>query len=515
MTETKEVFDLLIVGAGWHGLAMAKTYLEVVTNANIVILYSAESVGGTWASERLYPGLMTNNTAGSYEFSDFPMGPDTYGLVQGRHIPGEVVHRYLRDFADHYGLTTRIRFGTRVDTATLLNDGTWRVGYYTIENAAEDKSRSRRTGQLLAAKLVMAAGLTSEPFIPTFPGQDSFRGRIFHPKHLKARASELTNSRSVVMVGGNKSAWDVCYTAARTSGAQVHMVMRPSGGGPSWVWRPISILGGLFTTTLSRLSMRRVATWFDPTPLGNNTRTHSARRFLHHNTLSRWLCAWFWHALDQHVCKENGYNGENEHVTMLRPWTSTFWMGNSLSVHNYETDWFGLVRTGRVVPHFADVEALSETRVRLSDRSVLEADTIFMCMGWKATPTVAFSPDWIEAALRLQSWTIGSQVQKPPPPDDSPLVAELDSDDLQLDLDIIRAQILEQCPVLKAKPVRTLPTQTPAGKNENQTTVSKEPEPTAPIRLYRFMVPASSRLLERRNHAFIGAHVSIHAVMLA
>jgi hypothetical protein len=41
-------------GSGWHGLAAAKTYLEVHPNADLVIYESASTVGGTWANERLY-----------------------------------------------------------------------------------------------------------------------------------------------------------------------------------------------------------------------------------------------------------------------------------------------------------------------------------------------------------------------------------------------------------------------------------------------------------------------------
>ena len=74
-----EHFDIVIVGAGrslsdsclasrllnlhsdtysgWHGLAMAKTYLEAHPNTDLLVLDYADSVGGTWASERLYPGV--------------------------------------------------------------------------------------------------------------------------------------------------------------------------------------------------------------------------------------------------------------------------------------------------------------------------------------------------------------------------------------------------------------------------------------------------------------------------
>ena len=68
-----DLYDLVIIGAGVHGLAMAKTYLEVNPKDKVQLLDSQASIGGVWAKERLYPGLKTNNMIGTYEFSDFPM----------------------------------------------------------------------------------------------------------------------------------------------------------------------------------------------------------------------------------------------------------------------------------------------------------------------------------------------------------------------------------------------------------------------------------------------------------
>lgn len=58
-----EDIDLIIVGAGWRGLAMAKTYHQVHPDASILILDEAETVGGVWAEERVYPGLRANNVS--------------------------------------------------------------------------------------------------------------------------------------------------------------------------------------------------------------------------------------------------------------------------------------------------------------------------------------------------------------------------------------------------------------------------------------------------------------------
>jgi len=54
--------------AGWYGLALAKTFLQIHPNINVVLLESAESLGGTWCQSRLYPGLITQNMLDTYEY---------------------------------------------------------------------------------------------------------------------------------------------------------------------------------------------------------------------------------------------------------------------------------------------------------------------------------------------------------------------------------------------------------------------------------------------------------------
>ncbi|KAI1355610.1 hypothetical protein F5Y01DRAFT_326149 [Xylaria sp. FL0043] len=80
-----EHFDVVIVGAGLHGLAIARTLVDTSPNESkrIIILDEGCSIGGTWAAERLYPGPKTNNVVGSYEFGDFPMDLRRYRLAPG------------------------------------------------------------------------------------------------------------------------------------------------------------------------------------------------------------------------------------------------------------------------------------------------------------------------------------------------------------------------------------------------------------------------------------------------
>ncbi|KAB5511243.1 hypothetical protein GE09DRAFT_982262, partial [Coniochaeta sp. 2T2.1] len=58
---------------------------------------------------------------------------------------------------------------------------------------------------------------------------------LFYAKELPIRAQELFQKREIVVIRGNKSAWDVIYIAAQR-GTRIRMVIRLSGGGPYYIW---------------------------------------------------------------------------------------------------------------------------------------------------------------------------------------------------------------------------------------------------------------------------------------
>lgn len=475
---------------------MAKTYLEVNKEADVLILDYAESIGGTWAHERLYPGLKTNNLVGTYEFSDFPLVPEQYGIEIGQHIPGQVVYKYLCDFCDASGLNDRIRLRTKVESAEMLPDGKWEISYstgptYAAVPVSNTSSPSKREeAQLTASKLVLATGLTSEPFVPPLPGREHFTGPIFHAKDFKARATELEGLRSVVVIGGNKSAWDVCYSASARFGAQAHMVLRRSGGGPSWVW-PARMRG--YIPSISAASATRLFTWLDPNPYGNFA--WPIRALINRTWLGRKISSLFWRHLDTKVTKFNTYD-DDPGVSNLKPWSSTFWMGNSLSIHNYESSWFDLARSGRIAAHCAEVASLSDSAVHLSDGTVIQADAVVCCTGWEARPSLQFFPEGLAPRLGLPGSLNGNRI------------AEMKA----------RTEILLAAPVLRAQPVRSLP-----ATLRPESMKSKRPLPeldgnkgvSTPYRLYRFVLPYDPAIVRMKNFAVVGAHITLHTAILA
>ena len=155
---------------------------------------------------------------GTYEFPDFPMDTETFGVKQWEHIPGEVVQDYLFKYAEKFGISDKIRYQSSVLTAEHQDgpEGGWVL---TVRSKSDES-------KLVAKKLVVATGLTSDPFLPHFEGQEDFEtSRIFHSKDFWYHKDSIDTAKRVTVFGGTKSAWDAVY-AYGSKGVKVDWVIR-------------------------------------------------------------------------------------------------------------------------------------------------------------------------------------------------------------------------------------------------------------------------------------------------
>ena len=101
-----------VVGAGPSGLLTAKHALEA--GFDVTVFEASDALGGQWCTEAphsgVWPGMHTNTSRAMTAFSDFP-APASHPL----HPAAEQIHAYLRAYAEHFRVTPRIRFGTRVE----------------------------------------------------------------------------------------------------------------------------------------------------------------------------------------------------------------------------------------------------------------------------------------------------------------------------------------------------------------------------------------------------------------
>ncbi|KAK7402570.1 hypothetical protein QQX98_011675 [Neonectria punicea] len=440
-------YDLIVIGAGWYGLSAAKTYIELHQDEKVLVVEAENSCGGTWSKDRLYPGLKSNNLWGSYEYADFPMLEDVYGVKDGQHVPGDVLHRYLTDFSRKFGVFERTKFNTKVDSIKAIEAESWEILVSETSGGAQQVLQTK--------KLIVATGLTSQPNMPSYPGQESFTPLLFHAKDFCTQAHTVNDCKKTIVVGGGKSAFDCAYAFASKGDAQVDLIIRPTGQGPVWLCPPYVTP---WKRMMEELLNTRMLTWFSPCPWGGEDGFSMPRSLLHGTAVGRFLVQNFWNILSSAVIQDHGYD-EHPELFKLKPWQNAFWTGSGIGIHNYPTSFFDLVKDGKIRVHIADITRLDGTTVYLTNGEAIETEAVICATGWKKESSIKFlnfSTDL--SASPTEREHLSNQADK---------------------------EIRDTFPGLKAQPV-----------------LRYEPKKEEPLRNYRFIVPSGA--VFNRNIAFAG-----------
>jgi len=130
------------------------------------------------------------------------MTVEKFGVKPGQHIPGEVVHRYLTEFAKTFDIWRRIRFRTMVEEIQQASNGQWIL----TTSYSTDGQKAMEMKKIAVNKLIMATGVTSYPFMPNIPGTETFDAPLFHARDFLQKKDLLKTAKKVVVYGGAKSA---------------------------------------------------------------------------------------------------------------------------------------------------------------------------------------------------------------------------------------------------------------------------------------------------------------------
>ncbi|WP_306016119.1 NAD(P)/FAD-dependent oxidoreductase [Oceanicaulis sp. MMSF_3324] len=201
--------DVLIIGAGMSGLAMGRQ-LKRAGHENLVIAERADGPGGVWRANA-YPGAACDVPSHLYSYSFFP-NPDW----SRKFAPQGEIKAYFERASVKFGLDPHIHYGRSVRELIYDSDvGLWKVRF-------EDGA------QLEARVVISAVGQLSEPFSPSFEGQEAFKGRIVHTGEWTPDI-DMTGKR-VVMIGSAASAIQVLPHAAKAA-SELTVFQRT----PNWV----------------------------------------------------------------------------------------------------------------------------------------------------------------------------------------------------------------------------------------------------------------------------------------
>jgi len=183
MVDTVPESPVIVVGGGASGLSAAAALSRRGLEA--VVLEQDREVGGTWA--RRYDRLHLHTVRQFSGLAHFPI-PRRYPAYLSR----DDVVEYLREYAHHFGL--RVVAGAAVRRIRPPGAASER---WTVETVDGDVWRAR--------VVVIATGQYRQPVLPSWPGRESYGGRIAHSEAY-ANATPYIGQRVLVVGAGNSGA---------------------------------------------------------------------------------------------------------------------------------------------------------------------------------------------------------------------------------------------------------------------------------------------------------------------
>lgn len=191
---SEQSVPVVIIGAGQAGLSVAY-YLrrfELVAGRDFVIFDRGPDAGGAWQhrwdSLRLGTAHHVNDLPGMAELG---ISFDT----ADRSLPAkDVVADYYRRYEEHFEL--------RVERPVAVTSVFNRRADLVVASTSPSPEYGKR--ETTARLLVNATGTWGAPFVPYYPGANTFAGRHVHTAQYRS-AEEFAGQR-VVVVGGGTSA---------------------------------------------------------------------------------------------------------------------------------------------------------------------------------------------------------------------------------------------------------------------------------------------------------------------
>ncbi|KAI6221933.1 Dimethylaniline monooxygenase [N-oxide-forming] [Aphelenchoides fujianensis] len=207
-----------VIGAGVSGVPTAKWGLQF--GHEVVVFEATDSIGGLWKykpDETEFGTVMKStciNTSKEMSFySDFPFPADTPNFPHHTRFL-----KHLKDYADFYKVTPCVRFKHKVTNVVRAEDyatsGRWIV-YFRDSNGTAKKE--------YFDLVCVATGHHAKPIMPTFPGQEKFKGRIIHSHSYKHHVGY--ENKTVCVVGIGNSAVDIACELSRVAD-QVYLSTR-------------------------------------------------------------------------------------------------------------------------------------------------------------------------------------------------------------------------------------------------------------------------------------------------
>ena len=199
--------SVAVMGAGPGGLIAARWLLS--QGFEPTIFEQAPILGGQWTGldgrSGVWPSMHTNTSRIMTAFSDLEHASDV--VYPSNHDILDYLHRY----AETFGLTSRIRFGARVEL--VRRDGAG----WLVRHAGMDESFER---------IVVASGRFHAPAIPAVPGLEAFTGSAGAISTYHYRGPAPYRGKRVLVAGCAISALEIAAELALLGATRVVVTQR-------------------------------------------------------------------------------------------------------------------------------------------------------------------------------------------------------------------------------------------------------------------------------------------------
>ncbi|MED6109251.1 hypothetical protein PIB30_031690 [Stylosanthes scabra] len=223
-----------IIGAGIAGLAMARELC--CQGIEPVVFEKSDDLGGTWNYDPMtesdplgldptrevvhssaYLSLRTNLPRQIMGFVDYPFREDEKG--DRRTFPGhEEVLRFVKEFAEEFGLRRLVRFGCEV-----VRVGRRGERWLWVVEWKRKRGEEVLVSEEIFEAVVVCNGHFTQPRVPTIPGIEKWPGYQIHSHNY--RVPEPFRDKVVVIIGFGASAFDISRDIAKVA-KEVHLASR-------------------------------------------------------------------------------------------------------------------------------------------------------------------------------------------------------------------------------------------------------------------------------------------------
>jgi putative flavoprotein involved in K+ transport len=191
--------DVIVIGAGPAGLAAAGALRHYGIGA--IVLERSDGVGASW--RRHYDRLHLHTVRWLSHLPGYKL-PRRYGNWVARQDLVE----YFEDYVDAHNLDVR----TGVEVERLERNGERWLVHTADGNGFE------------ADRVVIATGYNKHPFLPDWPGLDTYTGDLIHSAYYKNPEPYL--GKTVLVVGTGNSGAEICVDLIEGGAAHVQMAVR-------------------------------------------------------------------------------------------------------------------------------------------------------------------------------------------------------------------------------------------------------------------------------------------------